>query len=119
RDGELVLARQLPHERGNDLATIALAKAGRGFCHQLPSGSPQRLQRRCVSPSFRRRCPTRVGLLQRPQIGSTFDRWSDASFSWIPPGCCTPRGFTCRFTMLTRSTSTRFLSARTRRTFPV
>src|SRR5262249_30450026 len=116
RHGEHVRASELAHERGNDLAPVAFAQAGR---HRQASRSPQRLQMRCTSPPESRRLPTRVGLLQRPHMGRTFERWIDASFSWMPPGCWTPRGFTCRFTMLTRSMITRSLSARIRRTFPV
>src|ERR1700730_9743449 len=43
----------------------------------------------------------------------------DASFSMMPPGCCTLRAFWWRFTMLTRSTRTRSRSPSTRRTLPV
>src|SRR5579875_1169809 len=86
------------------------ARAGTISRPQLP-----RRSRGCSS----RRVPTRVGLLQRPQMGSTFDAWIDASFSTMPPGLCTPRGFVCRFTRFTCSMTTRSRSGRTRSTLPV
>src|SRR2546430_10543385 len=118
RHGQRVLDAEIAHERGGDLATVALAQAG-GHAHSPPSGSPQRRQTRSPWPSASRRCPTRVGLLHLGQMGTTLERWIDASFSWMPPGCWTPRRFTCRFTMLTRSISTRSRSASTRNTLPV
>src|SRR6185295_3040261 len=97
RAGEEVLHAQIAHERRGDLRAVAFAKAGR-HGQALSSCSPQRRQVRPAWPSSRRRWPTRVGLLQRPQMGSTFETWIDASFSTMPPGCCTPRGFVWRFT---------------------
>src|SRR5439155_278561 len=117
RHGHRVRDAEVAHERGGDLAAVALAQAG-GHAHSPPSGSPQRRQTRSPWPSASRRCPTRVGMLHLGQMGTTLERWIDASFSWMPPGCWTPRGFTCRFTMLMRSMSTRSLSASTRSTLP-
>src|SRR5206468_4302236 len=116
--GQRVLEAEVAHERRGDLGAVALAQAG-GHAHSPPSGSPQRRQMRSPRPSGSRRWPTRVGLLHLAQMGTTLERWIDASFSWMPPGCCTPRGFTCRFTMLTRSMSTRSRSPSTRNTLPV
>src|SRR5207244_1144836 len=92
RHGERVAVAELAHERRDDLLCVPLTQSRRHAVHTLSISSPQRRQTRAARPSSRRRRPTRAGLLQRPQMGSTFERWIEASFSTIPPGLWAPRG---------------------------
>src|SRR5438876_225825 len=85
RHGERVLVAELAHERRDDLLFVSFLQARR-HVYTLSMSSPQRRHTRAARPFSRRRRPTRAGLLQRPQMGNTLERWIDASFSTIPPG---------------------------------
>src|SRR3970282_483153 len=81
--------------------------------------SLQRLQKRTFTPSVRSRKPTRAGSLQDLHSNTTFAQEIGDSRSMIPPGCCGPRGFMCRFTIATPVTITLLFLGSTFRTGPV
>src|SRR5207247_1023971 len=113
-NGHDVLVAELLGERRHDFLLVLVLQPA----HLSTTPSHLR-QMRTLRPSPRILWPTRVCALHSGQTSCTFDAWSDASRSTMPPLTFFPGfGFVWRLIMFTPSTISRFLSGSTLSTRP-